>query len=260
VKRRRRAKEWFDSDAFWRETFSYIFAEKRLALASEVVDKVLRLTNLQGKSALDLGCGTGRFSIALAERGFTVTGVDRTKYLLDKARAKARSTHITVEWVQEDMRDFGRPEAYDFVLSMFSTFGYFDDRRDDAAVLANVSKSLRPGGVFLMDILGKEVLAKMFQRSSAQTLSDGSVLVEQRSVLDDWTRVINEWTVIRNGRVRKFTFLLNIYSGRELRHEMERAGLVDVRLYGNLDGDPYGPDAARLIAVGRKAGSGVRRR
>jgi 2-polyprenyl-3-methyl-5-hydroxy-6-metoxy-1,4-benzoquinol methylase len=260
MKRQRRAQQWFDNDVFWRETFSYIFAEKRVALASEVVDKVLRLTNLQGKSALDLGCGTGRFSIALAERGFSVTGVDRTKYLLDKARAKARSMHITVEWVQKDMRDFVRPEAYDFVLSMFSTFGYFDDRREDAAVLANISRSLRPDGVFLMDIMGKEILAKIFQRSSAQTLPDGSVLVEQRSILDDWTRVLNEWTVIRNGRARKFTLLLNIYSGQELRQEMERAGLVDVKLYGNLDGDPYGPDATRLIAIGRKAGRGGRRR
>src|SRR5262245_44459714 len=260
MKRRRRAKEWFDNDAFWRETLFYIFAEKRVALASELIDKALRLTNLKGKSALDLGCGTGKFAIALAERGFSVTAVDRTKYLLDKARAKARSMHITVERLREDMRDFVRPEAYDFVLSMFSTFGYFEDRREDAAVLANISKSLRPGGVFLMDIMGKEILAKMFQRSSAQTLPDGSVLVEQRSVLDDWTRILNEWTIIRNGRARKFTLLLNIYSGQELRQEMERAGFVDVKLYGSLDGDPYGPDAARLIAVGRKAGRRGRRR
>jgi 2-polyprenyl-3-methyl-5-hydroxy-6-metoxy-1,4-benzoquinol methylase len=252
MKRQKREKEWFDDDDFWRETFSYVFAEKRQALASEVVDKALTLTKLEGKSALDLGCGIGSFSIALAERGFSVTGVDRTKYLLDKARAKARSMDITVEWVQKDMRDFVRPEAYDFVLSMFSSFGYFDDRAEDAAVLRNIFESLRPGGVFLIDVLGKEILAKVFQTSSAQTLPDGSMLVEQRKILDGWTRVQNEWTVIRKGRSRNFTLQLNIYSGQELRQEMELAGLVDVKLYGNLDGDPYGPDAKRLIAVGSK--------
>lgn len=252
MKRQNRAKEWFDDDTLWRETFSYIFAEKRVAVAPEVVDKALRLSKLQGKAALDLGCGTGRFSIALAERGFSVTAVDRTKFLLDKARAKARSLRVSVEWLQKDMRDFVRPDAYDFVLSMFSSFGYFDNRAEDAAVLANIFESLRPGGVFLMDIMGKEILAKAFQRSSAQTLPDGSIVVEQRTILDDWTRVLSEWTVIRKGRSRTFTLQLNIYSGQELRQEMERAGLVDVKLYGNLDGDPYGPDATRLIAVGRK--------
>jgi 2-polyprenyl-3-methyl-5-hydroxy-6-metoxy-1,4-benzoquinol methylase len=252
MRRQKRAKEWFDNDDFWRETFSYVFAEKRLALASEVVDKALRLTKLEGKSALDLGCGIGRFSIALAERGFSVTGVDRTKYLLDKARAKARSVDITVEWVQKDMRDFVRPETYDFVLSMFSSFGYFDDRAEDAAVLKNIFESLRPGGVFLIDLVGKEILARIFQRSSAETLPDGALLVEQRQIVDGWTRALNEWTVIRKGRSRTFAFHINIYSGQELRQEMERAGLVDVKLYGNLDGDPYGPVAPRLIAVGSK--------
>jgi len=255
MRRHKRPKEWFDDDALWRETFSYVFAEKRVALAPEVIDKALQLTKLRGKSALDLGCGTGRFSIALAERGFSVTGVDRTKYLLDKARAKARSMHVTVEWLQEDMRDFVRREAYDFILNMFSSFGYFDDRAEDAQVLANILESLRPGGVFLIDIMGKEILAKIFQPSSAQSLPDGSVLVEQRTVFDDWSRILNEWTVIRNARARKFTFQLNIYSGQELRHEMERAGFVDVKLYGNLDGGPYGPEATRLVAVGRKPGS-----
>jgi len=210
----KRPKNWFDDDALWRETFSYIFAEKRVALATEAINKALRLTKLRAKFALDLGCGTGRFSIALAERGFSVTGVDRTKYLLDKARAKARSMHINVEWIQEDMRDFVRPAAYDFVLSMFSSFGYFDDRAEDAVVLANIFESLRPGGAFLMDIMGKEILAKIFQPSSAQKLPDGSVLVEQRTILDDWTRVLNEWTVIRNGRTRKFTLQLTFIQGR----------------------------------------------
>src|SRR5262249_17305698 len=161
-------------------TFSYVFAEKRLALASEVVDKALTLTKLEGKSALDLGCGIGRFSIALAERGFSVTGGDRPRYLFDTARPKARSMPIRAEWVHKDMRDCVRPEAYDFVLSMFSSFGYFDDRAEDAAVLRNIFESLRPGGVFLVDLIGKEILAKIFQRSSAETLLDGSIMVEQR--------------------------------------------------------------------------------
>jgi SAM-dependent methyltransferase len=135
---------------------------------------------------------------------------------------------------------------------MFSSFGYFDDRAEDAAVLRNIFESLRPGGVFLVDLIGKEILAKIFQRSSAETLPDGSLMVEQRKIVDGWTRALNEWTIIRKGRSRTFAFHINLYSGQELRKEMEHVGLVDVKLYGNLDGDPYGPDASRLIAVGSK--------
>ena len=103
-----------------------------------------------------------------------------------------------------------------------------------------------------MDLYGKEILARNFQPASAETLPDGSTLVEQRKISSGWTRIENEWTVIRNGRARKFTLKLNLYSGQELRQEMERVGFVNVKLYGSLDGDVYGSDAKRLIAVGHK--------
>lgn len=71
-------------------------------------------------------------------------------------------------------------------------------------------------------------------------------------IFDDWTRVRNEWLVIRKGRVKCFRFHHSIYSGLELRDRMERAGFVKVALYGNLDGDEFGPNAEWLIAIGRK--------
>ena len=90
MKTARRKKEWFDDDSFWRELYPFMFPEKRIADANEHIAKALALTKPAGKSVLDLCCGPGRCSIALAKRGFRVTGVDRTTYLLNKARARAR--------------------------------------------------------------------------------------------------------------------------------------------------------------------------
>jgi hypothetical protein len=101
-------------------------------------------------------------------------------------------------------------------------------------------------------MMGKENLAKIFQPVSAETLPDGSMMVEKRQIIDDWSRVRNEWTIIGKSGIRKFSFHLNLYSGQELRGKMEMAGFSPVKLYGNLEGDPYGPQAKRLIAVGRK--------
>ena len=140
-----RKKEWFDDDSFWRELYSFLFPDQRIADADEQVANALALTKPAGKSVLDLCCGPGRCSIALAKKGFTVTGVDRTKFLLDKARTRARAADLKIEWVQADMRDFVRPNSFDLVLSMFKSFGYFDDRRDDMTVLENMVQSLHPG-------------------------------------------------------------------------------------------------------------------
>jgi len=104
----------------------------------------------------------------------------------------------------------------------------------------------------LIEVLGKERLAKILQPTTSTLLADGTMLVERHEIFDDWTRVRNEWLVIRNGRVKSFKFHHTIYSGLELRERMQRAGFIAVTLHGNLDGDEYGPNAERLIAIGRK--------
>jgi 2-polyprenyl-3-methyl-5-hydroxy-6-metoxy-1,4-benzoquinol methylase len=165
-----RKKEWFDDDSFWRELYPFMFPDERIADADEQMSKALMLAKPTGKSALDLCCGPGRCSIALAKRGFSVTGVDRTRFLVDKARAHARAARVKIEWVQKDMRDFVRPDSFAFVLSMFTSFGYFDDRREDVMVLENMFKSLQPGGACLIDVLGKERLAKILLSTTSTPL------------------------------------------------------------------------------------------
>ncbi len=247
-----RRKEWFDDDAFWRDFYPYLFSQERFAEASGRAEAILKLARPRGRRVLDLCCGPGRFSLALARRGFQVTGVDRTKHLLDRARAKARTAGVTIEWVREDMRDFVRPGAFDLALSLFTSFGYFDDKRQDRWVLENLLGSLRPGGVCVMEMMGKEILARIARPTLSELLPDGSTLVQRCEIFDDWTRVRNEWILIRGGRTKTFRFHHTIYSGQELRERMEQAGFSGVRLYGDLQGAAYGPEAQRLIAVGRR--------
>jgi SAM-dependent methyltransferase len=248
----KRKREWFDDELFWRELYAFMFTKERIAAANKQMPKVLTLTKPKGKTVLDLCCGPGRCSITLAKRGFSVTGVDKTKYLLDRARAKARAAGVKIEWVQQDMRDFVRTDSFALVLSMFTSFGYFDNKQEDLIVFENMLASLLPGGTCLIEVLGKEYLAKIFQPTTSTVLPDGTIVVQRHEVFDDWTRVRNEWLVIRKNRVKRFEFHHTVYSGQELRDRMEHAGFVGVILHGNLDGDRYGPNAERLIAIGRK--------
>jgi SAM-dependent methyltransferase len=253
---RKRRKEWFDDDSFWRELSPFMFTKERLAAADGHVEHALALARPQGRKALDLACGPGRCAIALARRGFTVTGVDRTKLLLDRARARARRAGVPVEWVRADMRDFVREQAFDLALSMFTSFGYFDDKEEDLTVLRHVLASLKPGGVFVMELVGKEVVAGVFQPTTMETLSDGARLVQSHEIFDDWTRIRNEWVLIRKGHTRTFRFHHTIYSGQELKDRLLGAGFEKVRLHGSLEGEPYGRESERLVAVARKPRAG----
>lgn len=248
----RRKKEWYQSESFWRELYPAVFPPKRFEDAEKDAALAVALARPPGCDILDLCCGPGRISVALARGGFDVTGVDATKYLLEKARSRGRAEKVRVEWVLEDARDFVRPESFDLALSIYTSFGYFEDQNDDLCVLKNVFESLRPQGVCLIEVMSKEIVARVFTHSSCSDLEDGWVLLERREIFADWTRLRNDWTLVKNGRAKTFSFHQRIYSGQELRDLMERAGFTGVRLYGNLYGDPYDLYAQNLVIVGEK--------
>lgn len=244
--------DWYEDESFWETFYPFLFPEERFEAAVEQVEKILQLVHFQGQSVLDLACGPGRHAIELAKRGLRVTGVDRSPFLLEKAKTRASEAGVEVEWVQKDMRDFSRPESFDLLINMFSSFGYFEDQDDDLRVLQNVHRSLRPGGSCLLDVQGKERLARVFQPTGSHEVADGSILIERREIVDEWSRIRNDWILLKGDTARTFRFRLTIYSGQELKDRLSQAGFQKVRLYGDLDGTEYGLDAQRLIAVAWK--------
>lgn len=245
-------REWFENEAFWREMFPYMFDNNRFAQADEQVRKIMRLTGVRRGAVLDLCCGPGRHSVILAKRGFQVTGVDRTRFLLNKARRHAKSERARVEFVRSDVRKFVRPGAYKLALSLWTSFGYFNDKDEDRLVLRNIFTSLKAGGVCLIDVFGKERLAKVANSTTSSRSPDGTLLVQMHEIFDDWTRIRNEWIIIKGNRAKRFKFHHTIYSGQELKNLMLEAGFAEVKLFGDFDGHPYGSDASRLVAVARK--------
>jgi SAM-dependent methyltransferase len=244
--------EWFADESIWKDLYPFTFPESAFAVADEQVEKILRLTGLGGGTVLDLCCGPGRHSVALAKRGFAVTAVDRTPFLLDHARARAAHANLRVEFVLEDMRRFRRPASFDLIINFFTSFGYFDDQADDLRVLELVRENLSPSGVFVLEMVSKERLAREFQATTSRELSNGDVLFERHEIVEDWTRVRNRLTLIRAGSTRTFEFTHRIYSGQEMKDLLAKAGLTSARVYGDLDGSSYGFDARRLIGVARR--------
>ncbi len=245
-------KEWFENESFWRDTYALMFPEQRYLVAEEQVGNLIDLADFKGHDVLDLCCGPGRHSVILAGLGYRVTGVDRTPFLLDKARARAREVNVEIEWVLEDMRRFKRAEAFDLVINMFTSFGYFDDKQEDLQVLRNMHANLRPNGICVIDVIGKERLARIFTGTTSDENDDGTVLVQRHEIFDEWSRIRNEWILIKDGAVKSYKFHHTIYSGQELKDRLMQAGFGDVVLYGDLLGNEYGYDSQRLIAVARK--------
>ena len=262
--------EWFNDDDFWKFYAPIIFDEKRWTEVPEVADSVTRLAGLSlygesgdavGPRVLDLCCGMGRITAELSRRGFAATGVDFTAPYLDAAREDAAYEGLDIEYVQADVRSFKRPLFFDTAVNLYVSFGYFGDPADDLLVARNAFESLKDGGSFIIETLGKELAVRDFTPGEWFERAGFTVLTEYEAV-DSWAALKNRWILIRNAasgpeaealpaRIEK-TFTQRLYSATELRRLLLETGFSIVEIYGGWDERPYDQDADMLIAVGRK--------
>ena len=135
---------------------------------------------------------------------------------------------------------------------MFTSFSYFEDHEEQMLVLRNIYSSLKPGGRFLLDMTGKEILARIFLRHSWSEWPHGFML-EEREPLDNWSRMSNLWIFIeRDGTVHRNKVIHWIYYATEIVAMLEQVGFSNIVVYGGLDGRPYDNEANRLIAISTK--------
>jgi SAM-dependent methyltransferase len=242
---------WFEDESFWEMSFPFMFPNESFLAAEEQVSRFTELTGAPYSRVLDFCCGPGRHAIPLARRGAQVTGVDRSSFLLNKAASRAKAENLRIEWVQEDMRTFVRPARFDLAISLFTSFGYFDEQ-ENLVVLGNILRSLASSGFFIVDLMSKEILARRFAPCGIEEQPDGSILVQKREITDDWSRIKATWILIQNNQATRWVLNTALYSGQELANLLRTAGFADVRLYGNWQGAPYDLNAERLIAVAGK--------
>lgn len=192
-----------------------------------------------GDRVLDLGCGTGRHSVALAERGLTVTGLDLSPALLAHARETAAERGVEVTWLERDMRDLDDLGPFDAVVSLFTAFGLLGDD-EDQEVLHQVRAALRPGGQLLLDLTN---FAGYLKRFSPLVWRDA-----ERAVLHERHAYEAETGTLVTARVGYFkrggsfelpTSRVRAYLPHELRAMLRRAGLAVEQVYGALSDVRY---------------------
>jgi SAM-dependent methyltransferase len=240
------AAEWFADESFWETSYPFMFPASSFERAAKEVDHVRALAKTEAGALLDLACGPGRHAVPFARAGFRVTGVDRSPFLLAKARV-----HEGIEWIERDMRELVRPRAFDLAICLFTSFGFFESDADNRRVLANVRASLRPGGRFVLDVIGKETLARIFEPTSSTKLEEVGTVFMRRKFLDSFTKLENEWTFMpEGGAPRTFSLRHWVYSAHELDLMLHDAGFAHVEIYGDFEGHPYDRASSRLVVVG----------
>ena len=125
----------------------------------------------------------------------------------------------------------------------------FEEPTDDRRVVENVYSSLRPGGVFLVDVMGKEVLARIFRERDWYEI-DGIIHLAERKVSRNWSWMENRWILLRGSQRIERRLSHRLYAATELTALLSGAGFGRVATYGDFTDSPYDHTARRLVAVG----------
>ncbi|MEN9935010.1 MAG: hypothetical protein RLZZ387_1589 [Chloroflexota bacterium] len=156
-------------------------------LATEVLRR-LRGRGVAPQDALDLACGTGAATLALADAGLRAVGADRAPAMLAIARGRARDARLDAAFVEADIRDLTLGEEGD-AFDLVTCLGALDELADDgdlARVVRVAAGLLRPGGRLAFDLPPAELLA---QGEADAVLHDGlDHLVYARLTLDEGAR------------------------------------------------------------------------
>jgi 2-polyprenyl-3-methyl-5-hydroxy-6-metoxy-1,4-benzoquinol methylase len=255
--------EWFYDSDFWERFAPIMFDAAHWVEVPAVADAITRLSSIDLYSEnpttklnsppkiLDLCCGFGRMSAELARVGFSVTGVDITESYLQTAREEADYENLNIEYIKADAREFKRAGYFDTAVNLYISFGYFADQNDDFSLVKNAFESLKKGGSFIIETLGKEIAVRDFVEAEWFERA-GCTVLTQYETLDAWAFLKNRWILLKDGQRFERTFSQRLYSAVELRDLLLKAGFGKVDIYGDWNESPYDHRAAKLIAVGRK--------
>jgi SAM-dependent methyltransferase len=209
---------------------------------------------------LELGCGTGRVLLQIAEAGFPCTGLDASRHMLDALRAKSRFPNLRLVHAPMQRFDLGA-DRFGLVYAAFRVFQHLYTVEDQLACLACVRRHLAPGGRLAFDVFAPRV-ARMAtpspEQADARFELGGESVIRYATVTPDPVSQLLDvhfryersagGKVVGNDEAR---FRMRWFWRFELEHLMARAGFAEVEMFGDFDRRPIAADTPAFIVVAR---------
>ena len=246
--------EWWKD--FFDEHYIELYNDKLLTERTQKEVNFLKSVFIQSSKfskILDLACGQGRHTVELAAMGYDVTGLDYSNDLLALARFRAEVNKVSVHLVKSDMRSIPFKHAeFDGVISMFSSFGYFEKEEDNEKVIAEVARVLKKQGVFVLDLRSLNFLQKHPSSKSTDINSLG-IEIQSKTFFNIQTNYWDAVMIWKRGNMKgKKVYRMRIYSKKEITELLMRNGLVVKQIIGSFTGTQYTNKSNRMIVVATK--------
>jgi SAM-dependent methyltransferase len=233
-------------------------------LAREMPFLLSRLGNPKGKHVLDLACGTGRHSVALALEGVDVVGIDNSEVMVSRAKENARSNGVSPQFILGEMINFSKAVEgkFDLVICLGNSLALLDDLETVGTLLAVVYDSLNDGGSFIAQVLNFEEIHRtgfrFFPQKGGKMASGDDVVFSRfydhtdppnssTLVMSAQTNIEGEWTSLVSTQK-----VLNLNSNI-LKRYLAQVGFQETRFYADYSESLFvGSDDRNMIIHSRR--------
>ncbi len=242
-------KDWF-RDWFSNKYYLELYKHRDEKDAIDLINLIQRNINLiKGYNVLDICCGSGRHSIELAKRGYDVTGFDLSKFLIGEAvknKNLSPEKNLKLKFFIKDMRNFNFNHSFDLAINIFSSFGYFENDKENFSVFKNVSSSLKNGGFFVFDFLNESFLRKNLIRENFVVLKNKKVILKRR---------IENNLIFKDIKIgeKVFSERIKLYSIDIIKKELQKNNLNVQKIFGDYYGNKFKKyESKRFIIITKK--------
>jgi SAM-dependent methyltransferase len=213
--------------------------------------RLLALSGVFPKTALDAGCGTGNMTLELARRGVAVTGSDLSEAMLSRAAQKARAAALPIPFVRQDLRALALHRPVDAVVCACDGVNYLLTNGDVAAFFASANRCLKPGGALAFDVSTRAKFQRMIRDGAyCEERADSAYLwFNQKGKGED--RIDMDLTIFLRQSGGLYQRFEERHSQRahtidQLKALLSQSGFSTVRAYGDRTEIPPSPDDQRV--------------
>lgn len=232
-------RRWFDCN------YLLLYRHRDHRDAEQQVQLILDTVRLPPSGTiLDLGCGEGRHTALFQDKGYRVYGLDLSEALIRKGREK----HGRLNFIIGDMRAI--PGHFDLIVSLFTSFGYFEEDHENGRVMESACAALNPGGIFWLDFLNPAWVKEHLVPETVTRLSEKIEAREERQI--EGGRIVKDIFFTNDGVETRYRESVALYTRRDLEAMLTRSGFRVSGGFGNYRGEPWHPESERTILLARR--------
>jgi len=234
---------WFDSPYY-----HILYKNRDEREAKVFIDKLIDYLQIpEGSKLIDIACGKGRHAKYFEQKGMDVVGVDLSLNSINTAK---KDENKNLQFSVHDMRENYQEETFDVVTNLFTSFGYFEDNKDEQKAINAMASNLKEEGLLIIDFM------------NAKKVIDHLVLNEQKTIDGiqfDITRQVKDGYILKDIRItdgeeqQQFQEKVKAITLADYSEFITNAGLKIIDIFGNYKLDNFDEEISdRLILICKK--------